>query len=74
MGERYGDAFQNLPMSKIGPGSKFMEQFETVKRDFTDDDMDAEFELHLKLNELAESDEVEGYDFDTDEIKITAYV
>ena len=32
--ERYGDAFQSLPISKRGPGSRFMSDFEAAKKDF----------------------------------------
>ena len=31
---RYGDAFSSLPISKRGPGSRFMDEFEGAKKDF----------------------------------------
>ncbi|KAL4942784.1 hypothetical protein BDV06DRAFT_211602 [Aspergillus oleicola] len=34
MSERFGEAFDKLPMKRKGPGSEFMRRFETLKRDF----------------------------------------
>ena len=30
----FGDAFTSVPMSKRGPGSRFMDAFESAKRNF----------------------------------------
>jgi hypothetical protein len=71
MMKKYGEAFSSLATSKTGPGSRFMEIWESIKRDFDGDDMDAEFELHLKMFS-GNPDHVTGYDFETDEVTITA--
>lgn len=39
MMKRYGEAFSSLATSKTGPGSRFMEIWESIKRDFDGDDM-----------------------------------
>ncbi|KAE8370730.1 actin-like ATPase domain-containing protein [Aspergillus caelatus] len=49
MSDRFGDAFNNLPMKRKSPGSEFMKQFETVKRDFGSSDELTTFELPLNM-------------------------
>jgi hypothetical protein len=34
MSERFGNAFDEVPLKRKGPGSEFMKKFEHVKRDF----------------------------------------
>ncbi|ERF72261.1 hypothetical protein EPUS_02148 [Endocarpon pusillum Z07020] len=72
MRDRYGKAFSSLPAMKIGPGSKFMEDFETIKRDFDDNDPTQTFQVHLKMRDLRKQDQnVVQYDFEEDEIMLT---
>jgi hypothetical protein len=72
MTQRYGDAFSSLPIQKIGPASKFMEDFETIKRDFGGRDPTQTFEIHLKMRDLDKKDRsVVQYDFEEDEITLT---
>ena len=72
MRDRYGKAFSSLPATKIGPGSKFMEDFETIKRDFDDNDPTQTFQVHLKMRDLRRQDQnVVQYDFEEDEIMLT---
>lgn len=47
--DRFGDAFDNLPMRRKGPGSEFMKQFEIIKRDFGSSDESDYFELPLNM-------------------------
>jgi hypothetical protein len=35
MGHRFGEAFSTLSIAKKGPGSKFMREFEGIKKDFS---------------------------------------
>ena len=73
--QRYGTVFTDLPSTKIGIGSKFMEEFETIKRDYTGEDPEEEHDLRLKLKGLDPDDKGVklGYDFDSDEIKISGH-
>lgn len=34
LARRYGSSFTSLPISKRGPGSRFMSEFESAKKDF----------------------------------------
>lgn len=43
----FGDAFSKLPSSKTGPGSKFMNDWEIVKKTFNGNDMNKIFRVHL---------------------------
>ncbi|RDW64368.1 Hsp70 family protein [Aspergillus mulundensis] len=49
MSERFGEAFDKLPMKRKGPGSEFMKKFETLKRDFGVSDEQASWELPLNM-------------------------
>ncbi|GFG22579.1 heat shock 70 kDa protein 12A [Aspergillus udagawae] len=49
MSERFGDAFDDLPMKLKGPGSRFMKAFESIKRDFGYSDEENVFELPLNM-------------------------
>jgi lantibiotic modifying enzyme len=72
MTKRYGHAFSSLPIHRIGPASKFMEDFETVKRDFDGKDPTRTFEIHLKMRDLEEKGRsVVQYDFEEDAITLT---
>ncbi|KIW19726.1 hypothetical protein PV08_00300 [Exophiala spinifera] len=70
----FGIAFEALPVEKVGAGSKFMEAFEILKRQFTGDfDDDARFELPLKMSKLDKADlkVTKHYDFDEDTVVLT---
>ncbi|KAJ9500627.1 hypothetical protein H2202_003843 [Exophiala xenobiotica] len=72
--ERFGTAFSNLPLAKIGAGSVLMNAFEAIKRDFTGAyDEGHYFELPLKMRKLDEDDPAIAtyYDFEEDMIKLT---
>ncbi len=72
MRDRYGNAFSSLPVTKVGPGSKFMEDFETIKRDFDGEDSSQTFEISLKMRELDRNDRsIIQYDFGEDEVTLT---
>jgi hypothetical protein len=49
MSERFGEAFDSLPMKRKGPGSGFMRRFEIIKRDFGYSDEETVFELPLTM-------------------------
>jgi hypothetical protein len=74
MQARFGMAFRDLPLPKIGARSTFMESFEAIKRDFRGDEDDGKvFELPLKMRKLDEGDPrvAASYDFEEDMVKIT---
>lgn len=49
-----------------------MEDFETIKRDFSDNDPTQTFQVHLKMRDLRRQDQnVVQYDFEEDEIMLT---
>ncbi|EED23507.1 Hsp70 family protein [Talaromyces stipitatus ATCC 10500] len=50
MSERFGNAFDEIPLKRKGPGSEFMNKFERVKRDFGFSKEDKINELRLKMN------------------------
>ncbi|BCR91386.1 Hsp70 family protein [Aspergillus chevalieri] len=49
MSDRFGDAFDSLPMKRKGPGSEFMKNFEVIKRDFGNSDEERIFELPINM-------------------------
>lgn len=76
MAKRFGTAFTSLSMSRIGPGSRFMEGFEVPKRDFRGNDPDEIFTIHLKMPGL-DQDNAEMatfYDFELDDVLLTKFV
>lgn len=49
-----------------------MEDFETIKRDFSDNHPTQTFQVHLKMRDLRRQDQnVVQYDFEEDEIMLT---
>ncbi|KAJ9641155.1 hypothetical protein H2204_002833 [Knufia peltigerae] len=70
----FGIAFESLPVEKVGAGSKFMEAFEILKRQFTGDfDEYTRYELPLKMCKLDKTDGrvTNHYDFDEDTVMLT---
>ncbi|KAE9968849.1 hypothetical protein EG328_007201 [Venturia inaequalis] len=50
MEECFDDDFKNLPFDRVGPGSRFMQEFESRKRDFgADDEVDDDYEISLVM-------------------------
>lgn len=49
MSERFGNAFDEVPLKRKGPGSEFMKKFELVKRDFGFNKEDKIHELTLRM-------------------------
>ncbi|KAL4734478.1 actin-like ATPase domain-containing protein [Aspergillus similis] len=49
MSDRFGEAFDNLPLKRKSPGSEFMRKFEVIKRDFGHSDEETTFELPLNM-------------------------
>ncbi|KAL3478805.1 hypothetical protein BJX99DRAFT_223928 [Aspergillus californicus] len=49
MSDRFGEAFDNLPLKRKSPGSEFMKKFEVIKRDFGHSDEQTSFELPLNM-------------------------
>lgn len=64
MSEKFGDNFDYLlSFEKKGPGSRFMKEFEAVKRDFgNSDEPHQTFEIPLNMHGVKDSDI-----YDTDE-------
>lgn len=49
MGNQFGEAFKEIDASRIGAGSRFMKQFEDIKRSF-DDEENGPFLVHLAMD------------------------
>ena len=65
LAQRFGRAFTSLPPERIGPGSRFMNEFESKKRNFGDSrgGSGRPIKLQLIIPEFAESrKQVSGYD------------
>ena len=74
MVERYGECFTSINRAKTGPGSVFMEEFETAKRSFTMDNEDEIFRIGLpslrgKLMDAGRDDD--DFDFEECQVKLT---
>jgi hypothetical protein len=63
MRSRFGEAFSNLPRGKKSAGSKFMNQFESAKREFGDSQCSKTYRFNLKMAVRGSS----YYDDDDDE-------
>lgn len=74
MFRRYGQAFQNLPAKRIGPGSRFMESFEGQKRAFSRDSAKTDVSIELRMPALDENNlHTDTYDTEYAEVKLTWY-
>ena len=73
MSKKFGRSFDNdVKFEKKGPGSKFMREFESAKRDFGhSSDQDQEFECSLHIPGARES---QYYDADESLVKISKSV
>ena len=74
LGEELGTPFMDLPDNKIGPGSRFMDNFELVKKNFDGSNLEKRFTLQLpalgqRLKSVAPSSA--RYDFEDGEVIIT---
>jgi hypothetical protein len=49
MSDRFGDAFDSLPLRRKSPGSEFMKKFEIIKRDFGHSTEEMTYELPLNM-------------------------
>ncbi|KAF5965228.1 Hsp70 chaperone protein [Fusarium bulbicola] len=67
MVDRFGSAFSSLPYEKRGAGTKFMNQFESAKRDFGLSKRSRKYRLDLRL-QVPNS---QWYDGDDNEVIIT---
>jgi hypothetical protein len=69
MSARFGTDFDDLPAKKIGPGSRFMKEFESLKRDFGGSrNAQTSFEVPLVMKNVEYSD---NYDTDESMVKFT---
>jgi hypothetical protein len=73
MSKRFGQPFdQGVKFEKKGPGSKFMKEFESCKRDFgRSSDYHQEFEVSLLIPGARDS---QYYDSDECLVKISTFV
>jgi hypothetical protein len=72
MSSTFGEKFDSLPFAVRGPGSRFMKEFELIKRDFgTSSRLHDTFEVQLGMDGLEES---ENYDPDMRNVMFTTYV
>jgi hypothetical protein len=60
MEDRFGDEFTKKPQKEIGPGSKFMAEFENIKRKFAGYSRPETLRLNLDWDNLDEYDEENG--------------
>jgi hypothetical protein len=69
----FGEAFVKLPINDIGPGSRFMRDFEGYKKDFSEGSTEIN-RIHLKMSSLNRgSVHASRYDFDTDEVLFSRF-
>jgi len=60
MSKKFGPAFDNLPYEKTGPGSRFMKEFESHKRDFGSASLYEDYEVTLIIPGAQDSVNYEG--------------
>lgn len=69
MSDRFGSAFDDLPLKRKGPGSVFMNHFESLKKDFG---VDLDETVHeLTLNLQSSDVDTRYYDADDDAVLLT---
>jgi len=69
MSRTFGKAFDNLKFEKIGPGSPFMKNFESCKRNFgSSSDLDQDYDINLVMSDAPNSD---FYNREEWEVKLT---
>lgn len=66
MDTRFGAAFRDVPLQKRNVSSRFMADFESAKRDFSDPQLSRTHRLRLKMK----VDGSEYYDDEDDEVKL----
>ncbi|KAI9736755.1 MAG: hypothetical protein M1834_000959 [Cirrosporium novae-zelandiae] len=72
LAKRYGPAFTNLPMSKTGPGSRVMIDFESVKKSFDGDSSTTILPLRLIMKNFTRGFfNSRGYDPEEGEIQLS---
>jgi hypothetical protein len=71
--ERFGSAFTSLPPERIGPGSEFMQSFESKKKNFqTETASRRPIKLRLVMPQLSHQlDIINGYDRKYSEVLLT---
>jgi molecular chaperone DnaK (HSP70) len=68
MSNTFGEAFENVPFDRKGPGSKFMREFETSKKEFGSGGEGDDYEVTLPMQGL---DDHENYESDTSTVIIS---
>lgn len=72
MSSRFGQDFDSLPAKKKGPGSRFMKEFESLKRDFGGTrNAQMKFEVPLVMKDAVYSSH---YDIEECMVKFTKFV
>ncbi|KAF7507831.1 hypothetical protein GJ744_009995 [Endocarpon pusillum] len=72
MSNRFGTAFTKRPMEKTGPGSKFMEDFQRIKHNFSYANQTTTEPIGLKMPDLDMNRiDASHYDVDEDEILLS---
>lgn len=71
--ERFGSAFTSLPLERIGPGSEFMQTFESKKKNFRSEAASKKpVKLRLVMPQLSNTPgEIRGYDKRWSEVFLT---
>lgn len=72
MSERFGPAFDKLPMKRKGPGSTFMSCFERIKRNFGHNSEDTTHDIEFPMRSLEVDPQY--YDDDDQAVIISEYV
>lgn len=71
MSKRFGAAWDDIPIHRKGPGSNFMNRWETVKRQFGEEGDDRTQELGpINLKNIPDS---QWYDEEEGMVKLTKY-
>lgn len=71
----FGDSFRKLPTSKTGPGSRFMNEWEVVKKTFNGRDLKKKYQVPLPALGVAlrgkENTAAASYDFEDHSVIVT---
>ena len=68
MYERFGESFAKLSLSRTDPGSRFMQEFQSIKKDFRKESYETH-RLRFPMRDLDPN--TTAYDFDNEETKLS---
>lgn len=75
MSDRYGPSFTSLPKSKTGVASRFMREWESIKKNYSMSARSRTFKVPLIMRDFgSEGTITNGYEYDEGEVAITRFV